>query len=82
MIKWCGWNYKKEKVCNEYIDGTNFDINLERCQDYFRELFPIFDKILNIDSSLDDEEIDALFEGFTPLYRKIKIESLDPKITI
>lgn len=71
-----------ERVCNEYIDGTNFDINLERCQDYFRELFPIFDKILNIDSSLDDEEIDALFEGFTPLYRKIKIESLDPKITI
>lgn len=71
-----------EKVCNEYVDGSNFDILLEKCQEYFKELFPIFDKILQIDSLLDDDEIDAIFEGFMPLYRKIKIEVLSPEIKI
>ena len=71
-----------EKVGNEYIDDSNYDIQLERCQDYFKELFPIFEKILQIDSVIDDDEIDAIFKGFSSLYRKVKIESLEPRIRI
>ena len=71
-----------EKVGNEFIDDSNYDIQLERCQNYFRELFPIFDKIMKIDSVLDDDEIDYIFEGFQPLYHTIKIGSLEPRIKI
>ncbi len=71
-----------EKVCNEYIDGSNFEIQLERCQNYFKELFPIFDKVIKIDSILEDEEIDALFVGYTSLYLSIKIEPLQPTMKL
>ncbi len=71
-----------EKICNEYIDSSNFDFQLERCQNYFRELFPIFDKILKIDSMLSDEEINALFVGYTSRYLSIKIEPLPPTIKL
>lgn len=71
-----------EKVGNEYIDDSNFDIQLERCQDYFKNLFPIFEKVLQIDSVIDEDEIDAIFKGFSSLYRKIKIEGLEPRIRI
>ena len=71
-----------EKICNEYIDDSNFDIQLERCQNYFKELFPIFEKILKIDYLLNDGEIDALFVGYTSYYLSIKIEPLEPIIKI
>ena len=71
-----------EKVCDVYIDDSNYDIELERCQEYFKDLFPIFNKILKIDSILDDEDIDALFVGFTPMYRSIKIDPLEPRLKI
>lgn len=71
-----------EKVCNEFIDENNFDFQLERCQQYFKELFPVFNKILKIDSELDEDDIDALFEGYTSLYLSIKIEPLPPAIKI
>lgn len=71
-----------EKICNEYIDESNFDIQLERCKDYFKELFPIFEKVQKIDSTLNDDEIDAMFEGFTSLYLSIKIEPLPPSLKI
>ena len=71
-----------EKVCGEYVDSSNFDIELERCQNYFKELFPIMDKILTIDKSLDDDEIDSIFVGFSSLYRSIKIDQLEPNIRI
>lgn len=71
-----------EKVCNEYIDDSNFEVQLERCQQYFKELFPIFNKILKIDSELNDDDIDALFVGYTSLYLSIKIEPLQPTIKI
>jgi len=35
-----------EKIGNEFIDDSNYDIQLERCQDHFKDLFPIFNKIL------------------------------------
>ena len=71
-----------ENVGNEYIDDSNFDIQLERCQNYFKELFPIFDKMLKIDSTLDDDEIDHMLQGFESMYRRIKIEKLEPNIKI
>ena len=67
-----------EKICNEYIDDSNFEIQLERCKDYFKKLFPIFDKIQKIDHLLTDDEIDAIFVGYTSLYLSIKIEPLPP----
>lgn len=71
-----------EKVCNEYIDDSNYDMQLERCQNYFRELFPIFDKILKIDSELNEDDIDAIFVGYTAKYRSVKIDGLEPQIKI
>ncbi len=71
-----------EKVCNDYVDDSNFEIQLERCQEYFKKLFPVFDKIIKIDSILDEDEIDALFIGYTSLYLNIKIEPLPPSIKI
>ena len=71
-----------EKIGDEFIDDSNYDIQLERCQNYFRELFPIFDKIIKIDSLLDDDEIDHIFEGFQALYHTIKIDVLEPRIKI
>ena len=71
-----------EKLSNEYIDSTNYDIQLERCQRYFKQLFPIFEKILNIDSLIDDDEIDNIFSGFAALYHNTKIESLESLIRI
>ena len=67
-----------EKVCNTYIDETNYDENLERCQEYFKELFPIFNKIQKIDNLLDDDELDSLLIGFTSKYLSISIEPLPP----
>ena len=62
-----------EKIGNEFIDDSNYDIQLERCQNYFRELFPIFNKIMKIDNVLDDDGIDHIFDGFHALYHTIKI---------
>ena len=63
------------------IETTCFDDDLRRCQEYLFELFPIFSKIAQIDSKLDDEEIEAIFEGFKPLYKTIKIEPINDEIT-
>ena len=70
------------KSCNVYIDGTNFDIQLEKCKEYFRDLFPIFDKVQKIDSMINDDEIDALFKGFDSLYLNVKIEPLNRSLKI
>ena len=40
------------------------------------------DKILVIDKSIDDDEIDSIFVGFSSLYRSIKIDQLEPNIRI
>ncbi len=53
-------------------------MQLERCKDYLKEIFPIFEKMQQIDSKLTEDEIDALFEGVTSLYLNIKIEPLPP----
>ncbi len=71
-----------EKICNVYIDDSNFDLELNRCKDYLIDQFPIFSKILKIDPLLNDDDIDSLFVGFTPMYRSIKIEPLEPHIKI
>ena len=71
-----------EELGGERINDENFDIQLERCQEYFKELFPIIDKILKIDSLLDEEELESIFTGFSELYRNIKIEKLEPYIKI
>lgn len=71
-----------QTLTNEYIDNSNYDVQLERCQNYFIELFPIFNKILKIDSIIDDDEIDLIFEGFSPVYSSIKIECLEPEMKI
>ena len=71
-----------EKVGDEVVDYSNYDIQLERCQEYFKELFPVFNKILKIDSLLDDDEIDHIFEGFQSLYHTIKIGTLSHNIKI
>lgn len=71
-----------EQLCNTYIDDSNYIYQLERCQNYFRELFPIFDKIIKIDSMLTDDDIISLFDGYTSKYLSIKIESLPPDLKI
>ena len=41
------------------------------------QLFPVFSKIAKIDHLLDDEEVEAIFIGFKPIYKKIKVELVD-----
>lgn len=71
-----------ESVGDEYIDDSNYEIQLEKCQNYFKDLFPIFDKILKVDKLIDEEEIDSLFVGFESMYRRIKIEKIEPSLKI
>ena len=71
-----------EKVGDEFVDYSNYDIQLERCQEYFKNLFPFFNKILKINSLLDEDEIDHIFEGFQSLYHTIKIGTLSHDIKI
>lgn len=66
-----------EKITNKNIDNDNFEEELTRCQDYFMELFPMFQKISKIDDILDEEEIDKLFEGFKNSYQKVQIKELE-----
>lgn len=66
-----------EEVCNVYIDETNYDIQFKRFKEYILDMFPVLNKILIIDFFLEDEEIDSIFEGFSYLYRSIKIEPLE-----
>lgn len=71
-----------EKICNVYIDETNYDIQFRRFKEYMLDLFPILNKVLIIDSFLEEDKIDSIFKGFASLYRSIKIEPLESKIRI
>lgn len=62
--------------------------NLIISQDYQWQIYiellviDLMIKKLTIDSSLEDEKIDTLFEGFTLLYCKIEIETIEPQMKI
>ena len=71
-----------EDITNAYVDDTNFEIQLNRCQKYLFELYPVFEKISYINNKLDDEEIDAMFDGFKNIYKQIKITSLNEEMNI
>lgn len=66
-----------EKILNKSVDKSNMENDLKTCTEYLFELFPVFNKISKIDVDLDDEEIEAMFVGFKPIYKKIKIEPLN-----
>lgn len=83
----CIWAYlpNNRKMNNhmEIIIGKHINCNnLNMWDGADLELFPIFDKIIKIDSLLDDDEIDHIFEGFQALYHTIKIDVLEPRIKI
>ena len=59
------------------VDQNNFESDLKICQEYLMQLFPVFSKIAKIDHLLDDEEVEAIFVGFKPIYKKIKVELVD-----
>lgn len=71
-----------QKITGKPAEEINLDEDLNICKDYLFELFPVFSKIAEIDSKLDDEEVGAIFEGFKPIYRRIKIEPLEPAYSI
>ncbi len=71
-----------EDITNVYVDDTNFESELNRCQKYLFELYPVFEKISCIDSQLCDDEIDAMFDGFRQMYRQIKITPLTEEMSI
>ena len=60
---------------------TKFDIKLEKYKEYFNELFPIFDKVQKIESTINEDEINVLFKGFDSLLN-IKIEPLNKSLKI
>lgn len=68
-----------QKLLSKPIDEIDFTNDLEICQNYLFDLFPVFRKISIIDNQLDDEEVDAIFEGFKQIYKKIKIEPIEIK---
>lgn len=59
------------------INESCFEDDLRICQDYLFNLYPIFNKIAEIDSKLDDDEIEAIYSGFTEIYSKIKLDTID-----
>ncbi len=69
-----------QKLLSKPIEEIDYINDLKQCQNYLFDLFPIFKKIAFIDNQLDDEEVDAIFEGFKQLYKKIKVEPIN-KIT-
>jgi len=69
-----------QKLLSKPIEEIDYINDLKQCQNYLFDLFPVFRKIAIIDNQLDDEEIEAIFEGFKQIYKKIKIEPLN-KVT-
>ena len=66
-----------QKLLSKSVDKIDLSTDLEVCQNYLLDLFPVFRKIMTIDKELDDEEVEAIFEGFKPIYKKIKIEPIN-----
>ena len=61
----CKWNPPEKALYGK----TNRKVNKVRST--------IFSKIAKIDHLLDDEEVEAIFVGFKPIYKKIKVELAD-----
>lgn len=70
-----------ENITGMFIDDTNFESELKRCQNYLFELYSFFEKVSYINDKIDDEEIEAMFEGFNQIYKQIKIEPLEEEMT-
>lgn len=70
-----------ENITGTFIDDTNFESELKRCQNYLFELYPFFEKVSYINDKIDDEEIEAMFEGFNQIYKQIKIEPIEEEMT-
>jgi len=66
-----------EEVTDNLITDDNYDIELKRVQDYLFELFPIFETLLKIDNKLSKDDIKIILNGYTPVYRGIRIDKLD-----
>ena len=66
-----------QKILDKPIEKIDFEKDLKKCQDYLFELYPVFSKIAEIDSKLDDEEVEAVFVGFKPIYKSVKVEPLE-----
>ncbi|MCI9585761.1 MAG: site-specific integrase [Bacilli bacterium] len=71
-----------EEVTDNLITDDNYDIELKRVQDYLFELFPIFETLLKIDNELSDEDIKIILNGYTPVYRGIRIDKLECEIKL
>lgn len=69
-----------QKLLSKPVEDIDYTNDLKQCQDYLFDLFPVFRKIAVIDTQLDDEEVNAIFEGFKQIYKRIKIEPLS-KVT-
>lgn len=69
-----------QDLTGKAIDDSSFDDDLKNCQEYLFDLYPVFSKIAEIDNKLDDEEIEAIYSGFTDIYSNIKLETLDLNI--
>jgi len=66
-----------EEVTDSLITDENYNIELKRVQNYLFELFPIFETLLKIDNKLSEEDIKIILNGYTPVYRGIRIDKLD-----
>lgn len=66
-----------EEVTDSLITDDNYDMELKRVQNYLFELFPIFETLLKIDNELSEEDIKIILNGYTPVYRGIRIDKLD-----
>lgn len=65
-----------EEVTDNLITDDNYDMELKRVQNYLFELFPIFETLLKIDSELSEEDIKIILNGYTPVYRGIRVDKL------
>lgn len=71
-----------EEVTDNLITDDNYNIELKIVQNYLFELFPIFETLLKIDNELSEEDIKIIFNGYTPVYRGIRIDKLEPMMEL
>lgn len=65
-----------EYLTGKIVDGTNYSVEFERCQNYLLELFPVFSSIHQIDNNMNDKDIEKMLTGFEKDYRKIRIDPM------
>ncbi|MFV0250135.1 MAG: hypothetical protein ACK5HP_03785 [Bacilli bacterium] len=71
-----------EKATDQLVTDENYYDVLHKFKNHLMDIYPAFAKISKIDSELSDDDIEAIFVGYTPIYKTIKIDFPDMDLLI